>query len=237
MRRVVGMRAALLLAVSVCAAAQVSVTPALRVPPDQPPSPSAAPAPPSTTRVPVPAPPVPAPVAAPAPAPAPEAVPPVAATQPDSTATAPGGQPPLAATDIVPPLPPRSGPEPTPGPPHRLAGTRHLTPPATAADVPPLVPWALIPSLAVLLAVMVMLAVSALRWPSRLLATARLGMGVSPPVSPPAPLSLPPPVLEAAAVPVALGEAAHRLPEAVQRDLLDLAALLEEEDVGQRDPH
>jgi hypothetical protein len=218
MRRVAAGLAALLLAQGAVAVVPVHAAlaaPALVTPPDEPPPtpappPTAAPPPPTAAAAPVPTPvrPRQAPAAGVGSQPAqPAGAPP---------APAPAEQPaPLRASDIVPPLPPRTGPEPSPG-------SRHARPaPATASDVPRILPWAVVPGIAVLLAVLLVAGVWLVRWPWRLVSTARVAMvtPVAAPVGGPTPS-------------IALGAAAQRLPPSMQRDLIELAALLEEADVG-----
>lgn len=226
---------------SVRAAAAV---PGMRLPPDEPPSPAAPPHPPAApahAKAPPAARPQPPrpwrvqPAAAPAPAatttasappPAPEPVPPVTGATPA----------PAPASTVLPALwPPRGG---APAGSARRARELEALEPRTATDVPSVVPWAVIPGLAVALAfVLVGLGWLVLGWPSRLLGTARVAMAGAVPVPPPA---APPavPVQATAMTAVApgpeatLSEAARRLPPAVQRDLVELAALLEEADIG-----
>jgi hypothetical protein len=80
-----------------------------------------------------------------------------------------------------------------------------------------------VPGVALVLALLLFGAVWVARWPWRLVSTARMAMIT--PVAAPVELT-------AAAVPITLGAAAQRLPAAVQRDLVELAALLEEADIG-----
>jgi hypothetical protein len=77
-----------------------------------------------------------------------------------------------------------------------------------------------VPGIAVLLALLLVAGVWLVRWPWRMVSTARVAM-----ITPVAASGPPPP-------PIALGAAAQRLPESMQRDLIELAALLEEADVG-----
>ena len=83
-----------------------------------------------------------------------------------------------------------------------------------------MVRWVVLPAVAVALALLLVALARLARWPWRMAATARVAM------------STPVEVVGAATPPIVLGAAAQRLPAAVQRDLAELAALLEEEDIG-----
>jgi hypothetical protein len=236
MTRIAAVLAALLLMPAAMIGAPVHpalAAPVLRTPPDEPPAtpaPAPAPAPvppPATVPAPVPvrgladvpAPPPPAAEAAPAPAAEPAPAPPADA-------------PPLAATDLMPALPPGTGSEPAAAGPQRSRRLAALAPPVSATQVPPVLPWAVVPGIAVVLALVLAGMVWLVRWPWRLVATAQLAMTA------PVVAVIAPPVVEAGDVPVmTLGAAAQRLPESMQRDLLELAALLEQTDVGGPQTH
>jgi hypothetical protein len=111
------------------------------------------------------------------------------------------------------PLAPSTGPGTAPGP-----GRHHAV--AVAREGPIVVRWALLPAIALALAALLVALARLVRWPWRLAATARVAMAT--------PVEVPGTATPA----LVLGEAAQRLPAAVQRDLVELAALLEEEDVG-----
>lgn len=196
------------------------LVPGLRLPPDTPPA-SPAPAPrasaPPATPAPAPAAPRPAPTAPPftvppppPPPPPPPSPAPPAAT-PEATAAPTNAPGVLENTGVA--MPPGTGGTPAPGPrpAHELAVHE---PPGTVSDVPPAVPWALLPGLSLLLGALAFGLLRLAGWPGRMLGTARLAMAAPVPAEP---------------ATVALGAAAQRLPAAIQRDLAELAVLLEEE--------
>ncbi|HVS43343.1 MAG TPA: hypothetical protein VMU20_13910 [Candidatus Dormibacteraeota bacterium] len=191
----------------------VAAAPALVVPPDEPPTPTATPAATPAPPVAAPAPrPAPAPAAAAQPAPAPQGA--AAPAPPVDGTAAPESQPapaPAPSAQAAAPVPPATGPGRAPPP------GRHRTV-AIAREGPLVVRWVVLPAVAGALALLLVAFVRLVRWPWRMAATARVAMST--------------PVAGAATPAIVLGAAAQRLPAAVQRDLVELAALLEEEDVG-----
>jgi len=149
--------------------------------------------------------------------------PPAPASTPAATArppvAAPAPRPAPAPTVAAQPAPAQQGAVAPAGPGTAPAPGRHRAV-AIAREGPAVVRWVVLPAIAVALAALLVGVTRLARWPWRLVATARVAMAT--PVE----------VVGQATAPIVLGAAAQRLPAAVQRDLVELAALLEEEDVG-----